>query len=479
MSIQVEKITDYKWLIPKTGGMLVPGLIFADEKMLMIAKKEEAFKQVINGAHLPGILKYSMAMPDIHWGYGLPIGGVIGTDIEEGVITPGGVGYDINCGVRLLKTNLRNNDVKNRIHSLMQKLFYDIPCGVGVGGQIRLSLSDEKKVLEEGAKWAVRNGYGVEEDLKHTEDNGCMPAADPNAVSERALKRGKDQLGTLGSGNHFLEVQVVEEIFDKGIAEMLGIEKGQICVMIHCGSRGFGHQVCDDNIHKMLRSMEKYKIYVPDKQLSCAPLQSNEGKSYFGAMASAANYAWANRQIIMHWVRETFADFFNRSWQSLEMDLIYDVAHNIAKIEEHNIDGKTRKVCVHRKGATRSIPKGHPLVPEKYQQIGQPVIVPGDMGTCSYLLVGGNKALSDSFGSTCHGAGRLLSRKKAIEATRGRSIERELADKGIVAIGKGRFSLNEEVPEAYKDVDHVVDIVDKAELSKKVIKLKPIGVIKG
>ena len=479
MILKAEKITDYKWLIPKSGGMRVPGLIFADEPMIKLAEKEEAFKQVANAAHLPGILKYSMAMPDIHWGYGLPIGGVVATDYNEGVVTPGGVGYDINCGVRLLKTDLFRDELKNRVENLMRELFRNIPCGVGVGGRLRLSGHDEKKVLLDGSKWAVKNGYGVENDLKHTEDNGSMEGADPNAVSDRALKRGRDQLGTLGSGNHFLEVQVVDEIFEPEIAQKVGLDKDQITVMIHCGSRGLGHQVCDDNIHKMLRAMEKHKIQLPDRQLACAPIQSYEGKQYLGAMASAANYAWANRQIIMHWVRETFEKFFSRSWENLGMDLIYDVAHNIAKIEKHNIDGNVKKVCVHRKGATRSIPKGHPLVPEKYKEIGQPVIVPGNMGSCSYFLVGGDKALNESFGSTCHGAGRVLSRKKAIAATQGRAIERELADIGNVAIGKGKFSLKEEVPEAYKDVNHVVNIVDNAGLSKKVVKLKPIGVIKG
>ncbi len=475
----LEKIDNYRWMMPKTGSMRVPGLIFSSEKMLKQIFSDEAPIQIKNAASLPGIVKYSMAMPDIHWGYGLPIGGVIATNLDDGIISPGGVGSDINCGVRLVRTDLVQSDVKDYIKNLISLFYREVPCGVGSRGRIKLSDKDERKVLTEGSKWAVNQGYGWNEDLDFTEDKGSIDGADPSAVSSRAYQRGRDQLGTLGSGNHFLEIQVVDEIFNNEIAEKFSLFKGQICVMIHCGSRGFGHQVCDDYLAKMGRAVLKYKIELPDRQLACAPLSSPEGIEYFAAMKAAANYAYANRQCIMHWVRGSFEQIFGMSAEKMGMHLIYDVTHNTAKIEEHIVDGKNIKVCVHRKGATRSFPANNPALPDKYYKIGQPVIIPGDMGRYSFLLVGKENAMKYSFGSTCHGAGRLMSRRKAVRSAKGRDINRELEDKGIFVMSRGRDTLKEECPEAYKDVQDVVDVVHNAGISEKIVKLKPIGVVKG
>ena len=475
----LEKIDNYRWMIPKSGKMRVPGLIFSSEDMLKQIFSDEAPVQVKNAATLPGIVKYSMAMPDIHWGYGLPIGGVIATDIDSGIISPGGVGSDINCGVRLVRTDLVRSDIKDYVKELISVIFQEVPCGVGSRGRIKLSREDEKNVLIKGSQWAVNNGYGWAEDADFTEDNGRLEGADTSAVSNRALDRGRDQLGTLGSGNHFLEIQVVDTIFNQEKAEKLGIFKGQICVMIHCGSRGLGHQVCDDYLEKMGRAVSKYGIELPDRQLACAPLDSPEGRQYFSAMKAAANYAYANRQCILHWVRGSFEKVLGKSAESMGMHLVYDVTHNTAKIEEHTVDGKKVRLCVHRKGATRSFPEHNPVLPEKYYEIGQPVIIPGDMGRSSFLLVGKDKAMEYSFGSTCHGAGRLMSRRKAIKSARGRAINRELEDKGIFVMSRGRDTLKEECPEAYKDVKDVVDVVHNAGLSEKIAKLIPIGVVKG
>jgi len=475
----IQKIDNYRWMLPKEGKMRVPGLIFSSENMLKQIFSDEAPVQVKNAAELPGIVSYSMAMPDIHWGYGLPIGGVIATNTENGIISPGGVGSDINCGVRMLRTSLIQSDLKNKIKDLISTLFQEIPCGVGSRGKIRLSKDDEKRVLISGSQWAINNGFGWDEDGDFTEDNGRLEGAEHSAVSERAFSRGRDQLGTLGAGNHFLEIQVVDEIYNQNAAEQLGIFSGQVCVMIHCGSRGLGHQVCDDYIQVMRRAVTKYKIELPDRQLVCAPLNSPEGKQYFSAMKAAANYAYANRQCIMHWVRGSFEKVLGESAEKLGMHLIYDVTHNTAKIEEHKVNGKIIRVCVHRKGATRSFPPGSPVLPEKYRQIGQPVIIPGDMGRSSFLLLGKEKAMEYSFGSTCHGAGRVMSRRKAIRSMKGRAIERELADKGIYVKSRGRDTLKEECPEAYKDIKDVVDVVHNAGLSEKIVKLVPIGVIKG
>ncbi|MBN2030307.1 RtcB family protein [bacterium] len=477
----LEKVDDFRWRIPTSyaKGMRVPGLIYADAEMLKQVRKDQAPQQVSNVAHLPGVLGYAMAMPDIHWGYGFPIGGVAGVDVEEGVISPGGVGYDINCGVRLIRTNLTYPDIKDRLSLLVERLFHNIPCGVGSTSKLKLSSKEERAVLREGPLWAVKQGFGWREDVEHTEQKGCIENADPDALSDRAIQRGHNQLGTLGAGNHFIEIQRVEEIFDEEAAKAFGLEKGRITVMIHTGSRGLGYQVCDDNLDRMVRAMSRYKIMIPDKQLACAPVHSPEGKQYFAGMAASANYAWTNRQMILHWVRESFEQVLGQSAEKLGMHMIYDVAHNIAKFEEHVVDGQKRKVVVHRKGATRAFAAGHPDLPEKYQSVGQPVLIPGDMGTASYVLVGTQRAMEQSFGSTCHGAGRVMSRNAAIRATRGRSIQRELENQGIIVRSRGRKTLDEEMPEAYKDINKVVEIVHRAGLSKKVAKMKPLGVIKG
>jgi len=461
--------------------MRVPGLVYANDELMTAIKCDRSLEQVANVAFLPGIVGNSMAMPDIHWGYGFPIGGVAATDVERGgVISPGGVGYDINCGVRLVRTSLTYDEVYPRIKDLVNALFRDIPCGVGIGGRLKLSEKELKRVCVKGSRWMLDQGYATRDDVEHTEAFGSIEGADPQAISNRALERGKPQLGTLGAGNHFVEVQVVEKIYEPQAAGTMGLQaEGQITLMIHCGSRGFGHQVCDDYIRVARQAVQKYGIGVPDQQLGCMPVESNEGRRYMAAMKSAANYAWANRQYLMHLARQTFEHFFNKSWSNLDMYLIYDVAHNMAKIEKHVVDGKTRTLCVHRKGATRAFPPGNPEVIEEYRSIGQPVLIPGDMGTNSYVLVGTQQAMEESFGSTCHGAGRVMSRHQAIKAAQGRSIERELEQKGIYVKGHGRNGIAEEQPDAYKDVNVVVDVVHQAGLSKRVARLRPLGVIKG
>ena len=477
----IQKMDDYRWIIPTSyqKGMRVPGLIYVDQEMLKLVRQDQAPQQVANVAHLPGLIGHSMAMPDIHWGYGFPIGGVAGVDAHDGVISPGGVGYDINCGVRLVRTNLTLPDIKDQIRPLVERLFQNIPCGLGSKGKLKLSPKEERAVLRDGSAWAVKQGFGWKEDAELTEQGGCLQGADPEALSPRALERGKPQLGTLGSGNHFLEIQLVEEIFEEDAARAFGLEKGQITVMIHTGSRGLGYQVCDDNLDRMVRAMNRYKIIVPDKQLACAPITSPEGRQYFAGMAAAANYAWTNRQIILHWVRETFEQVLRQSAESLGMHMVYDVAHNIAKFEDHAFQGKQMKVVVHRKGATRAFAPHHPDVPQKYRNVGQPVLIPGDMGTASYVLVGTQKAMDETFGSTCHGAGRVMSRHAAIKKLRGRSILREMEDHGIIVRSRGRNTLYEEASEAYKDIDRVVDIVHGAGISRKVVKMRPLGVVKG
>jgi len=477
----LERQDDCRWRIPKSykPGMRVPGLIYADDKLMVNIRMDKAPEQVSNAAMLPGIVKYALAMPDIHWGYGLPIGGVVATDIENGgVVTPGGIGFDINCGVRLIKTNLTLEEIKPKINDIVNVLFSNVPAGVGSTGKIRVTPDEEEKLLVKGARWAVERGYGRKEDLEYTEEKGELKGADPSKVSKRAYERGKRQSGTLGSGNHFLEVQVIDEIYDEKAAAVFGLSKGQATVMIHSGSRGFGYQVCDEYSKSMLRCLEKYGISVPDRQLACAPVTSPEGKAYIGAMACAANYAWSNRQCLMHLTRLVFEKVFGRSEKDLGMDLVYDVAHNIGKFEKHKINEKEKTLFIHRKGATRAFGAGHPEIPDDYREVGQPVIIPGDMGRNSYLLVGTAKA-EETFFSTCHGAGRLMSRKAAIAACRGRSLTRELADKGIMVKSAGSSTLAEEAPEAYKDVNDVVDVVHNAGISKKVCRMKPLGVVKG
>jgi len=477
----LEKIDDYRWRISKSykPGMRVPGLIYADEKLLVNIRLDKAPEQVANVATLPGIVKYSLAMPDIHWGYGAPIGGVSAFDIEEkGIVSAGMIGYDINCGVRLIRTDLLFKEIRPKIKDIVYALFANVPAGVGSTGKIRVTPEEEKQLLLKGARWAVEKGYGRKEDLEHTEENGALKGADPSKVSQRAYERGKKQSGTLGSGNHFVEVQVVDEIYDEKTANIFGLHKDQVTVMIHSGSRGFGHQICDDYSKSMLRCLEKYGISVPDRQLACAPVTSPEGKAYIGAMACAANYAWSNRQCLMHLTRQVFEKVFGRSEKDLGMDLVYDVAHNVGKFERYNINGKEKTLFIHRKGATRALGPGHPDVPSDYREVGQPVIIPGDMGRNSYLLVGTKKA-EETFYSTCHGAGRLMSRKAAISACSGRSIAKELEEKGIIVKSAGRSTLAEEAPEAYKDVNDVVDVVHKLGISRKVCRMRPLGVVKG
>lgn len=477
----LDKVDRFRWRIPTSykPGMRVPGLIYVDEGHLSVLREDQAPEQVANVAHLPGIVGASFAMPDIHWGYGFAIGGVGATRIDDGVISPGGVGFDINCGVRLLRTDLSEEDVHPQLERLVDQLFRDIPSGVGSKGALKLEKDEIKDVLEKGAGWAVEKGYGWQEDLDMTEERGCMKEARADKVSDRACKRGMPQLGTLGSGNHFLEIQVIEEIFEKSVAEKLRLSKGQVVIMIHSGSRGLGHQVCTDYLKVMERAVRKYNIDIPDRQLACAPLAAPEGQDYFAAMAAAANYAWANRQVMMHWTRETFGKVFRRRPEDLGMELIYDVAHNIAKIEGHVVDGKNIRVCVHRKGATRAFPPGHPDIPKAYSDIGQPVLVPGDMGTGSYLLVGTEKALRETFGSSCHGAGRLMSRTAAKKGVSGLTVQSELRDRGIIVKAASRGVLAEEAPEAYKDVNEVVRVCHEAGISLRVARMRPIGVIKG
>ncbi len=479
MKIKLQKMDENRWIIPKSGNMRVPGMIFSSPSLLKEIEKEESLQQVANVATLPGIVKYSLAMPDIHWGYGFPIGGVAAFEMNEGIVSPGGVGYDINCGCRMMTTNLNYSDLKAEIKRLTQALFQNIPTGVGSRGKVKISVGDEKKVAIEGARWAVKKGFGQEDDLERTEDGGRMEGADPDVISDRALKRGLDQLGTLGSGNHFLEIQVVDTIYNKGIADAFDLFEGQIVVLIHSGSRGFGHQICDDFLKDMDRFIISSGMNLPDRQLACAPIKSDLGRRYLSAMACGANYAWANRQILMHLTRETFQRALSISPRELGMKLLYDVCHNIAKIENHVVDGKEITLCVHRKGATRALPPGHPLLPSKYKNTGQPVLIPGDMGTESFVLAGARASMELSFGSSCHGAGRVLSRHQAVKKAKGRSINRELEDRGIFVQSRGKRTLKEEIPEAYKDVSQVVEVVHNAGLAVKVARMRPLGVIKG
>ncbi|MDY6914633.1 MAG: RtcB family protein [Planctomycetota bacterium] len=479
---EIERIDANRWRIPKgaQGGMRVGGIIYASDALIDEALSGGGAKQVANVATLPGIVKASLAMPDIHWGYGFCIGGVAATDIAAGgVVSPGGVGYDINCGVRLLRSNLLAGDVGPRIKQLIDRLFSDIPLGVGVGGPFSFAGKEMKRLLTAGAGYLLERGLAQADDIAATESGGCLAGAEPEAVSPQAMKRGANQCGTLGAGNHFGEVQVVETIYDAAAAEAMGLVAGGVTFMIHTGSRGLGHQVCQDYIKAMRSAPSRYGIELPDRQLVCAPAESDEGRRYLAAMRAAANFAWANRQLLATQIRKTLQRFFGESAESLGLRQVYDVAHNIAKIETHQVDGKPRQLCVHRKGATRAFPPGHPELPDAYRRLGQPVLIPGDMGTASYVLLGTDRAMDQTFGSTCHGAGRVLSRKAAVERARGRRIDRELADAGIIARARGRTALAEEQPDAYKDVDVVVECVTAAGLSRKVARLRPMGVIKG
>jgi len=477
--MELNQLSPYQWELPKSGSMRVPGMVFAGKEMITGAKQNEPLKQVANVAALPGIVKASMAMPDMHWGYGFPIGGVAAFDWDNGVISPGGVGYDINCGVRLAVTDLLEKDVRVRLEDLVNALYRGIPSGVGSTGSLKLSLREEKKVLEQGSRWAIQQGFGEAADLEHTEDHGCMPDADPDVISPRALDRGRKQLGTLGSGNHFVEVGVVEKIHDPDIGSAFGLTRGQVTLMLHTGSRGLGYQVCDDFLASMVKHARKLDFELPDRQLACAMIDSTAGRRYYRAMSCAANYAWANRQVLLHRCREIFMDVMGVGPKTLGMNLLYDVSHNIAKKEHHVVDGEERLVCVHRKGATRAFPPLHEALIEPFRETGQPILIPGDMGTASYILAGTEKAMELSFGSTCHGAGRVLSRKAAKKQSRGRSIQRELEDIGTLVRWTGKHTLAEEMPDAYKDISQVVNVVHGAGISRKVARLKPIAVVKG
>ena len=478
----IRRIDDYRWEIPQDYkcGMRVAGLVYTDSAMLDMIREEQALEQVANVAFLPGIVGRSLAMPDIHWGYGFPIGGVAATRVNDGVVSPGGVGYDINCGVRLLRTNLSEGEIRPKIRELVNQLFNNIPSGLGSEGKIRISEKEVDGVLTLGAGWAVNRGYGTPLDLEFTEEQGCMKMANPDKVSARAKKRGAPQLGTLGSGNHFLEVQAVREIYDKTAAAAMDITHvGQVLMLIHTGSRGLGHQVCDDYLRVMGEAVRKYGISLPDRQLACAPVESGEGRDYMEAMACAANFAWANRLCIAHWVRESFCRVLGRRVEEIGLEQVYDVAHNIAKIEDHIVDGRRLRLCVHRKGATRAFPAGHGGVPEKYLAVGQPVLIPGDMGRCSFIAVGTERAMQETFGSTCHGAGRLQSRGAARRGMRGTDVAGDLAAKGIYVKTNSLESLAEEASYAYKDVTGVVGIAQGAGILRKVAMAVPLGVIKG
>ena len=479
--MELVRLDDYRWLIPKHGRMRVDGLVFADQNLMRDIRGDEALQQVANVAELPGIVGRSIGMPDIHWGYGFAIGGVAAFDPEQdGVVSPGGVGYDINCGVRLLRTGLRREEMRPRLRQLMDHLHRTIPAGVGRGYEKFVLTPDAiRRVLTRGAAWAVDEGFGTRADLDRIEDRGTIAGADPEQVSQRAVQRGRDQVGTVGSGNHFVEVGSVDEVYDADAASRLGLDEGTVTVFIHSGSRGLGYQVCDDYLQVMLDAARRYGIHLPDKQLCCAPVTSPEGERYLGAMRAAANYAFANRQMMAHRVREAFAATFGRPWEALGMELVYDVAHNIAKFETHPVDGRERMLCVHRKGATRAFPPGHPELGEAYRDLGQPVLIPGDMGRYSFVLLGTEGAFSETFGSTCHGAGRRMSRREAKRSVKGRNLRDEFDERGIEVRASSFATVAEEIPEAYKDVADVVGVVDGAGIGRKVARLRPMGVLKG
>lgn|GEM_PF-39351 len=480
----LRNLGENRWELPQSykEGMRVSGIVFADEALLELIAEDQCLEQVANVAFLPGIVGHSLAMPDIHWGYGFPIGGVAATDVDQGgVVSPGGVGFDINCGVRLLRTGLTAAEVRPQLRQLVTTLFREVPTGLGGrGARLKLDTAEIDQVLRQGAGWAVKQGYGIPEDLDVTEEGGCMASADPDAVGERPKTRGGPQLGTVGSGNHFLEVQAVDAILDPAAAGVMGINQpGQVVVLIHCGSRGLGHQVCTDYLKMVEAASDRYGIKLPDRQLAAVPVNSPEGQSYLAAMQAAANFAWANRQCLAHWTRLVFEQVFGRSWQELGMRQVYDVSHNMAKLEEHVVEGRKMNLCVHRKGATRAFPAGRPELPERYRHIGQPVLIPGDMGRYSFLAVAGAKALERSFGSTCHGAGRAKSRAGAKKLLKGHDLQKELEEQGIIAMAHSWSSLAEEAPLAYKDVADVMRAADEAGLSRPVARLRPMGVIKG
>ena len=477
--MRLERTGEYTWEIPAEGAMRVPGRVYGHPSLFAQAGHEEALQQVANVAMLPGIVTASIAMPDIHWGYGFPIGGVAAMDEAGGVVSPGGVGFDINCGVRLVRTALGADDVRPRLESLLHELMRRIPQGTGRDGALQLKAGELERLAVEGAAFLVGRGLATGDDLAHTEEGGALPGADARAVSHRALERGRTQVGSLGSGNHFLEIQVVDEVVDQKAARAFGVAAGQVVVMIHSGSRGFGHQVCTDHVARMASVAARHGIELPDRQLACAPLGSPAAREYLAAMACACNFAFANRQMMQHEVRGAFERVFGDSWERLGVELVYDVAHNIAKREVHMVDGRERAVLVHRKGATRAFGPGHPDVPPEYRAVGQPVMIPGDMGSESWLLAGTETAMAETFGSTCHGAGRTLSRHAARKVKSGAEVRRELEERGIVVKAASVGLLAEEAPYAYKDVADVVDVVHAVGLSRKVARMRPLGVLKG
>jgi tRNA-splicing ligase RtcB len=480
--VPLQKLDDYSWAIPKyMPGMAVPGLVFANEGLLDKMKTDRTLQQCANVAHLPGIYQHAITLPDGHEGYGFPIGGVAATDYGEGVISPGGVGYDINCGVRLVTTNLSEKEIRPRLAQLAETIFYNVPSGLGSRRRdFKVSMQDLDRLATEGVQWAIDKGLGWPGDAEHCEENGCMKNADPDKVSLTAKNRGVTQIGTLGSGNHFLEVQKVDKILDSATAKTFGVDhEGQVTLMIHCGSRGFGHQICSDYLRVMEHAVQKYKLVLPDRELACAPGKSQEAQDYYQAMACAVNYAFVNRQTILHWVRQSFQQVFKENPEKFGLKLVYDVAHNIAKIENHNIDGNRKKVWVHRKGATRAFPPGHVEIPADYRSAGQPVLIPGSMGTSSWLLVGTEKAMQTSFGSTAHGAGRMLSRSAAKRNFWGGDIKKALEKRGIYVRAASSVVLAEEADSAYKNVDVVVDVSDKVGIATKVARFVPIAVVKG
>lgn len=480
--IPLERVDSYRWRIPQrySSEMRVPGMVYADDELIEQILEDNALQQVANVATLPGIVGYSLAMPDIHWGYGFPVGGVAATSADDGVVSPGGIGFDINCGVRMLATDLLRDQVRAKIDKLADELFNILPSGVGGAGMRQLSASEMHAMMVRGSAWAIEEGYGFPDDLEVTEEHGCLAGADPGAVSNTAVQRGLKQLGSLGSGNHFCEVQMIDHIYDPEAAKVLGIgQMGQIVVTIHCGSRGFGHQVAEDYVRLAESRQKDYGFHLVDRQLACLPLQSEKGKEYLAAMACGANFAWANRQLLMHGVRQAFASVFGRKARPRDMPLVYDVCHNIAKMEEYEIDGRVQRVCVHRKGATRAFPAGHPAVPEKYQSVGQPVLIPGDMGRYSFVLVGAPGSMVQSFGTTCHGAGRRQSRTAARKSLSSRELLDQLEARGVTVRVHSKGLLTEEAPQAYKDAQQVVNVVHNAGLAKLVARLKPVIVVKG
>ncbi len=472
-----KKIDRYRYLIPSSykAGMRIEGMVYADEHLLAQIEADKTKDQVANVATLPGLVGRSLAMPDAHQGYGFCIGGVAAADLDEGVVSAGGVGFDINCGVRLLASPFEAGQIGEKIGTLLNQLFRDIPCGTGRKGLLQVSRKDLDDVLRDGALWAVEHGYGREDDTARIEEEGRLPGADPSLVSHRAKERGYRQLGTLGSGNHFLEIQKVSEIYDANVAHEFGVHREQIVVLLHSGSRGLGHQVCTDYLDIMHAGMRQYGISVLDRQLACVPIRSREGEQYLKAMAAAANFAFANRQMMTHWVREAF----RRIMGTEDVRIVYDVCHNIAKHEEHIVNGNRKMVLVHRKGATRAFPKGHPALPGELRGVGQPVLIPGSMGTSSYILVGTEQAMEETFGSSCHGAGRAMSRTRAKRETSADELLREMQAKGILVRGESRSGLTEEKPDAYKDVSRVVDVVHGAGIARKVAKMVPLAVMKG